>query len=333
MARLALIVCVIFQLSACTRQSTLPRALSDGEFTALAESLSEPGGSFGISDNFVSNEPHLAENARWLRPAGGAYIGVGPEQNFTYISRAQPEIAFIVDIRRENRNLHLLYKALFELAADRADFLARLFSRAPAASHRPGANVEELFAQVDAAGRSPDGYASNLSLVRERLTKVHQLPLTPEDLRDIERALQAFADAGPEIHFWGTRAVDRDTVRPSYRTLMSVRDLTGQSRSFLSTDAAFGFVKDLQSRNLIVPVIGDFGGAGAIRRVGDYLRSRGSMVQAFYGSNVSVYLTRQQARAYCGYLRTLPAAPDASFIDSDSVRTFASKLKDCEGRR
>ena len=64
-----------------------------------------------------------------------------------------------------------------------------------------------------------------------------------------------------------------------------------------------------------------------------HLRSSVSMVQAFYGSNVSVYLTRQQARAYCGYLRTLPAAPDASFIDSDSVRTFASKLKDCEGRR
>ena len=63
------------------------------------------------------------------RPSGGVYIGVGPEQNFSYIARLRPAMAFIIDIRRENLNLHLFYKALFEVSSDRADFVSRLFSR------------------------------------------------------------------------------------------------------------------------------------------------------------------------------------------------------------
>ena len=47
---------------------------------------------------------------------GGAYLGVGPEQNFTYIAALQPKIAFIIDIRRQNLVEHLMYKALFELS-------------------------------------------------------------------------------------------------------------------------------------------------------------------------------------------------------------------------
>ena len=57
------------------------------------------------------------------------YLGVGPEQNFTYIVALRPKLAFIVDIRRGNMNEHLLYKAFIELSADRADFLSRLFAR------------------------------------------------------------------------------------------------------------------------------------------------------------------------------------------------------------
>jgi len=101
--------------AACHR-STLPHALDDRAFWALSESLSEPPGSFPLSDNLVSNEPRLAENARWIQARGGVYIGVGPEQNFTYIARLRPSTAFIIDIRRENRSLHLLYKALFEIS-------------------------------------------------------------------------------------------------------------------------------------------------------------------------------------------------------------------------
>ena len=67
-------------------------------------------------------------STKTARPAR-VYLGVGPEQNFTYIAALKPAMVFIVDVRRGNLQLHLMYKALFELSADRADFVARLFSK------------------------------------------------------------------------------------------------------------------------------------------------------------------------------------------------------------
>jgi hypothetical protein len=57
---------------------------------------------------------------------GGAYLGVGPDQNFSYIADIRPAVAFIVDIRRDNLLLHLLFKALFADAGTRVEYLAGL---------------------------------------------------------------------------------------------------------------------------------------------------------------------------------------------------------------
>ena len=79
-------------------------ALSTAEFAGLVERISEPGGYFD-TDNLISNERsylHVVPDLREAGVAGGAYLGVGPEQNFSYIAAIDPEIAFIVDIRRDN---------------------------------------------------------------------------------------------------------------------------------------------------------------------------------------------------------------------------------------
>jgi hypothetical protein len=317
-------------LAACASRSTLPSALSDREFWTLIQTISEPPGAYTLSDNFVSNEPRVAENARWLRPSGGVYIGVGPEQNFSYVARLRPAMAFIVDIRQENRNLHLLYKALFELSSDRAEFVSRLFSRPRPPGLTLGSSVNEIFRRFDAVSPSPDLYRRTAALVRERLLTTHGFPLSPMDLDWVTRAFTAFYTDGPAIQFWGARVVDQSAVRPSYRALMAARDMLGQQRSFLTTEDGFQFIKDLQSRNRIVPVVGDFGGTSAIRRVGEYVRDHADLVRAFYGSNVGVYLTNQQAKSFCRNLTVLPAPPDAWFIESDGVRPLASKLAACQ---
>ena len=324
---IAAAVCLI--ALGCGRRPSLPGSLSDTEFRTLMESLSEAPGTFDISDNLVSNEPRLAENARWISASGGAYIGVGPEQNFTYIAQSRPDIAFVIDIRRENRNLHLFYKALFELSRDRADFVSMLFSRLRPADLSLRASVDGVFDAFERVAPSAALLAQTASLVHAKLVEGHGLALTPQDLEDIQRALKAFHDAGPAIDFWGTRTADAKSLRPSYRKLMTMVDNTGQTRSYLSSERAFLFVKDLQARNLIVPVVGDFGGAGVIRRVGSYLAGHGAAVRTFYGSNVPVYLTVQQNRTYCGYLASLPAARGAAYVDNDSVRPLRAKLEEC----
>src|SRR4051812_8166512 len=75
----------------------LPKQLTDEAFWRLVTDFSEAGGYFR-SDNFVSNE----ENFQFVIPdlkkdtkPGGVYLGVGPDQNFTYIISLQPKIAFI----------------------------------------------------------------------------------------------------------------------------------------------------------------------------------------------------------------------------------------------
>src|SRR2546430_14944461 len=92
--------------------------------------FSEPNGYFR-ADNFVSNETTFQYVIRELKKVtpGGVYLGVGPDQNFTYVVAMRPKIAIIFDIRRQNMLQHLMYKALIEMSSDRADFISRLFSR------------------------------------------------------------------------------------------------------------------------------------------------------------------------------------------------------------
>jgi hypothetical protein len=311
----------------CARRPLLEAALDDREFWNLIEQISEPAGSFSVSDNFVSNEPHVAENVRWLRPSGGVYIGVGPEQNFSYIARVRPAMAFILDIRRENQALHFFYKALFELSADRAEFVSRLFSRPRPATLTSTADVDGLFRQFSTVHASRELYDRTRAQVREQLLTTHHLPLSPTDLAWIDRAFGAFYADGPDIQFWGSRTVE--ALRPTYAQLMTARDLTGQSRSFLAGEQDFQFVKDLQTRNLIVPVVGDFGGPTAMRRVGDYVRGHSTAVRAFYGSNVGVYLNTAQTRAFCASLAALPTTTGAVYIERDAVRLLSAKKAGC----
>src|SRR6266581_1936367 len=108
----------------------LPKQLSDEAFWNLVTEFSETGGYFR-SDNFVSNETtfqYVIKDLKKTKP-GGVYLGVGPDQNFTYIVAMQPKMAIIFDIRRQNVMQHLMYKALIEMSSDRAEFLSLLFSR------------------------------------------------------------------------------------------------------------------------------------------------------------------------------------------------------------
>jgi hypothetical protein len=318
---------VLLSAGACVRKSSLPEALSDQEFWSAIEAFSEPPGAFPLSDNLVSNEPHFADTVRWLRPSGGAYVGVGPEQNFSYIAGLRPSIAFIIDIRRENLALHLLYKALFELSTDRTDFVARLFSRPRPAGLGSASSAEEIFGQFDGGAPSLEVLSRNAALVRERLLTTRGLPLPAADLAWIDRALGAFHAGGPAIDYYGELAVD--AIRPSYRELMVATDVTGRPGSFLATEEKFRFVKELHTRNLIVPVVGDFGGPRAFRAVADYVRARAGRVSAVYASNVGAYLTNQQAQSFCGNLVALPIAARAWFIESNGMRPLRSKLRSC----
>jgi hypothetical protein len=143
----------------------------------------------------------------------------------------------------------------------------------------------------------------------------------------MEYALDAFYADGPDIHY--ARLLPHDPAGPSYRSLMTAKDGFGKSHSYLATEDGFAVVKRLHERNLIVPVVGDFGGPTALRRTGDYVRGHGQILSAFYGSNVEVYLNREKGAAFCNTLATLPYDWNTWFIGSKGKQPLRTKLASC----
>jgi hypothetical protein len=297
---------------------TLPARLSDREFWKLIEGFSEPDGTFR-SDNLLSNEvqfqyviPRLTRTVK----SGQAYLGVGPEQNFTYIAALRPSIAFIVDIRRGNLDLQLLYKALFDMASDRADFVSLLFSRPRPPGLNAKSTASDIFDAYSTVTASERLYTGNMAALRNQLFTNHRFELSDDDLRGIEYVYRAFFLFGPAIQY-SPFGLTGGTVQPTYAALMAATDESGQARGFLSAEETFGFVKALQSRNLIVPIIGNFAGSKAIRTVGAYLKQRGATVSVFYLSNVEEYLRRDGLwQDFCANVSQLPQDASSTFIRS-----------------
>jgi hypothetical protein len=298
--------------------SDLPPGITDSEFAGLVTTLSERGGTFH-TENFVSNETMISEAIEMLedRPRiAGAYIGVGPEQNFSYIVALRPDIAFILDIRRDNLLQHLMYKAVAELSTDRGEFLSRLFSRP-----RPPRTAydEELPVMLNILRKikaSDELFKRNLSEVLEHLTVRRRLPLAEQDLRRLSSIYERFKKDGPEITYAG-----RTPSFPTFAEIVTDTDAGGVSRTFMATEARFQRFKAYHERNLIVPVVGNFAGPTALRAIGEAIRSRGLVLRAFYLSNVEQYLfsgtmKTGQAPAFYRNVATLPHHADSVFIRS-----------------
>jgi hypothetical protein len=257
------------------------------------EDGSEPTQQFP-GENLVSNEARYASAVRALKQSvmpGGVFLGVGPEQNFSYIAALRPRLAFIVDIRRQNTAQHLMYKALFELADDRAAFLSRLFSRTRPGGLSAASTAKELMDAYATAAATPQAYAENLEAIRKKLTEKQRFRLTNEDNAAIEKVFKAFSAFGPQANY---RSAETSTPpgagNPSYASLMTAVDSEGTGVSYLATEENYRFVRDLQRRNLIIPVVGDFAGSKSIRSISAWLKNYDATVRVFYASNVETYL-------------------------------------------
>ncbi len=318
-----------FSTGTQTTVETLPARLSDQEFWQLVTDFSEPNGYFR-SDNLLSNEiwfqyvlPELTATAQTNR----VYLGVGPEQNFTYITALKPKMVFIFDIRRGNLDLQLMYKALFELSKDRADFVSRLFSIERPEGLGPDSTIQEIFDAYLASQSSKSLYKANLEAIRDHLAKAHSLPLPQEDLDGIDYVYNNFYEFGPRINYSSSRGNGFGGFggfgRVTYSGLMTADDGQGKTRSFLATEENFSFMKDLESKNLLVPIVGDFSGPRAIRSVAGYLREKGATVSAFYLSNVEQYLQQNGIwNQFCRNVRALPLDASSTFIRSARDRKF-----------
>jgi hypothetical protein len=295
----------------------LPRQVSDRAFWKMVVDFSEPDGFFR-SDNFISNETTFQEVIPELKKRvspNGVYLGVGPDQNFTYIAALRPRMAFIIDIRRQNMMVHLMYKAIIEMSDDRADFMSRLFSRPRPGGMTRNTTAADMLAAYGRMGSSEVMFQRNLADILNRLVRRHGFPLSIEDRRSIEYVYRAFYSEGPDLRYSFPRQQVGARWFPTYGELMVATDLDGRNHSYVANEENFRVLRDFQRNNLLVPIVGDFGGDKAIRAVGRYLREQDATANYFYTSNVEQYLFQNDAWSrYYTNVATLPIDKNSTFI-------------------
>lgn len=328
---------------------------TDSSFAFLIESISEKEGYFD-TDNLISNERsylHVIDelNARDIR--GSAYIGVGPGQNFSYLAHIQPEIAFIVDIRRDNLLQHLWYKALFEVASNRLEFLCLTFGRPPPQEldswhERP---IEELLEYIDNTALSI-AYVNQIQSQLRNHIDSFGLDLVEEEYRTIAHIHERFIQAGPGLQFNSHYRSPRPYY-PTFRQLMLETDRAGQQATYLAKEAAFKFVKTMQHRDLIIPVVGDLSGNKALSKIGEYLTANSMEISAFYTSNIEYYLMQDGrfnhfadnvaslprstngvlVRSYFHRFRQSHPATVAGYASTQLLQSFSGFLEEYESNR
>lgn len=294
-------------------------ALTDSVFSALVERISEPGGFFD-TDNLISNESGYLKvmgALRGLGLQGGAYVGVGPDQNFSYVAALRPDIVFITDVRRDNMLHHLLLKALIERAETRVSFLAGLHGR-PVPSDSEGwrtRTIDDVVAYLDGQEADPALVEMLQTQVAEAV-RSYGILLSEEDLATIRRFHRTFIDAGLGLRFTTFGRAPRPYY-PTYRQLVLETNLKGEQSSYLRDEASYAVVRDLHLANRIIPVVGDMAGEHALAEMGEVMREMGVALTTFYTSNVEFYLWGGGTfGAWERNLSAMPVADDAVIIRS-----------------
>ena len=283
----------------------------------LIRDLSEPGGYFD-TDNLISNETSYLQAADQLEdegPRGGLYLGVGPDQSFSYMARLRPDWAFILDVRRDNMLQHLYLNALLARSPDPYRYLCGLLSRPcgdPPDAARAG--IEGTLAALERVPPLESELRRNLERSLDYIEGVLGVPLDTRDRHALREMAGAFFEQQLGLRF---RSHGRPPMphHPTLRSLLLARSPSGRFGCFLDSRRDYDTVRKLALGGRIVPVVGNFAGDRALRAVGDHARRLGQPVSAFYVSNVEFYLLRDGTfPAFVENVRALPLTDDALFI-------------------
>ena len=298
---------------------------TDSTFAALVARLSENAGYFD-SDNIISNEESYLQITTQLAKVGthgGVYVGVGPDQNFSYVALIHPSIAFMLDIRRDNLLEHLLFKSLFALSRNRTEFLCRLFGKPvpPNVDKWTGRQIGPIIAYLDRAATDSAVVAETRRSSNERITSFG-VPLDAHDRAMIDRYRGEFIADGLDTRYSSIGRNNRMDY-PTFRQLMLATDRNGRAASYLAEEEPFQFVRSMEARDLIVPVVGNVAGDRAVKAIGQYAAEHHLAISAFYLSNVEQYLLGRDG-GFEEWARNVVALPHDS--TSVIIRSYFGRL-------
>jgi hypothetical protein len=271
--------------------------------------LSEPAGYFP-SENVVSNEMsylHVLDAMRREGVTGGAYIGVGPDQNFSYIAAIRPQVAFMFDIRRDAMIEHQLFKTVFAMSRNRLEYLCILLAKPVPSSVGTwkDSSLKSIIAFIDTTNASVE-FAKSSEIEIEARARRFGIPLSDNDIGVLALYRAAFIRYGLDVQYSSLNGSMMGNM-PGWRELLVEVDRAGNQLNYLAADSLFQIIKRMQAENRIIPVTGNAAGPTALRRIGDDIRARGLVVSALYMSNVEQYLWRDGG--FPGFAANVKALP------------------------
>ena len=157
-------------------------------------------------------------------------------------------------------------------------------------------------------------HLQNLQAMRSSFTK-HGFQLTSDDLAKIDYIHNVFFRGGPAINYaFASPSATSFINSASYVRNMTATDTAGRNWAYLATEENFQYVREMQRKNLVVPLVGNFAGSETIRRIAQYLKGHNATVTAFYVSNVESYLDAQQTQSFYSNAVALPIDASSFFI-------------------
>jgi len=249
----------------------------------------------------------------------GIYIGIGTEQNFSYIAVTRPSFAFIVDNRKENQNLHYLFKACFELASSRQEYLSILFSK-PLKNDAGLKSLRDLVHYFLKIEGDIYYFNRNWDLLCKKIQK-YRTNLSDNDLDQIYSMYRDFFEYNLFLRTRNDLTSWQGWLYPTYRDFLLATDQNGRNWNFLNDDWQFQRLKTMQTNNLIIPIVGDLTGEQSLSTIAEFAKKRRKSITTIYISNAEQFIFEE--KLFDQYMNNIKNLPKNS--SSLLIRTVANK--------
>lgn len=294
-------------------RSSLAAATAPSNYTEDCFVTSE----LGYSDVIAKCIPVPAETTT------GAFIGVGPCQNLTYVGALRPRLALICDSRPDNLLEHLIFKMLVERAADPLDYLLLLFSRT-CPQRPPAGELRTPQDLVDAFGNTVISralYDENLAVLRS--TAARRWGLQPAHTDRFDYLYGEFFRRQLDIFVFGEKS-DIGEECPTMRDILLATTSSGWNFHFLTDPSRFDYVRKMHLRDRIIPLLGNLCEPDSISMLNDLLEHFGETADTVYLSNIEDHILSRYVLWPDGSVTD----PNPDALITDEYRPAYSRLVD-----
>lgn len=293
-------------------------------FFELLKWLDEPPTGPSSADNLMTNEDSLASVMDQIRsesPPGTVFLGVGPDQNYTFIATARPIEAYLLDYRKKNQLLHLMHLALIAKSPNRIDYLENYWARRvkvglispPNDDHSK--TTEKLLLLFRRSELDQQFLAQNIGDVMSEL--LNSQFLDANEIEEVGRIQKRLAGPGPEARFLALK------MYPTIASLISMKTRAGKPGHWLAGDDYYQEVRELCFQQKIYPVVGDWSGQLCLKKLAAHLNSTEKKVGLVYISDVEFFLLR--GNRFSHYIENLARLPL-----HDEVRIVRTSTREIE---